>query len=74
MRAEKNSDFREVMEEAQLQGWVVERTKSNHWRFKPPNGGPMVVFSGSPGDWKGFRNFVAALRRGGLDVRRKGHG
>ena len=49
-RAEKSDDFREVVDAAMAQGWAVEQTRKGHWRFKPPDGGDMVVFSGSPGD------------------------
>lgn len=63
-------DGREVEDLADLarhQGWRVERTRSGHWRFLPPNPSlPAVVASGTPSDWRALRNFRAQLRRSGL--------
>jgi len=66
-RAEKDSDFRGLRQAAQEQGWVVEKTANNHWKFLPPKEeNRPVYFSGSPGDWRALRNFVSALRRSGF--------
>lgn len=66
-RAEKSSDFRGIMTAAEEQGWVVEKTRQNHWRFLPPDKERSpVIFSGSPGDYRAFQNFIAALRRRGF--------
>lgn len=66
-RAEKSSDFRDIRNAAESQGWVVEKTKKNHWRFNPPGEGlTPVFFSGSPGDFRAFQNFIAELRKRGF--------
>ena len=66
-RAEKDSNFRNVRKAAEEQGWVVEKTKSNHFKFMPPDeGNTPVFFSGSPGEWRALRNFIAALRQRGF--------
>jgi len=74
LRAEKNRDFQEIQEEAVLQGWAVERTGRGHWKFKSPNGSSVAIFAGSPGDWRTFKNFIAALRRGGFQPKGKSRG
>lgn len=67
MRAEKDDRFRAVMKAAEEQGWLVEMTSKKHWKFVPPHiEGRPVFFSGSPGDWRALRNFIAALRRHGF--------
>ena len=66
-RAEKSSDFRNIRDAAEEQGWVVEKTRKNHWRFVPPDREHSpVIFSGSPGDFRAFQNFISALRQRGF--------
>lgn len=73
-RAEKDSDFRGIRQAAEAQGWAVEKTAKNHWKFIPPKeGASPCFFSGSPGDWRALRNFVAALRRSGFRPPQKMH-
>lgn len=66
MRAEKDDRFRDVMKAARKQGWVVEQTSKKHWKFLPPSGGGPVFYSGSAGDWRALRNFIAAMRQKGF--------
>lgn len=71
-RAEKDSNFRRIKKAAEAQGWVVERTKSNHFKFQPPSTEHSpVFFSGSPGEWRALRNFIAALRQRGFQPPKK---
>lgn len=66
-RAEKDSNFRQIVEAAQAQGWTANRTEKNHWRLTPPDRTKqIVIFSGSPGDNRAIRNFIATMRRNGL--------
>lgn len=67
MRAEKDRMFQELESEAVKQGWGVERTARNHFRFRPKDKTkPLVIFAGSPSDIRAMRNFVAMLKRSGL--------
>jgi hypothetical protein len=46
-------DFREIRKAAREQGWRVELTSKNHWRFVPPDPSqPMVYTGGTPSDWR----------------------
>ena len=66
-RAENNSQFRDIRKSAVAQGWLVEKTKKNHWKFTPPKASHSpVFFSGSPGEWRALANFIAALRQRGF--------
>ncbi len=68
-RADKDDHFRAIRAAAESQGWVVEETARQHWKFVPPKTGVTpVFFSGSPGDWRAIRNFVAAMRQRGFQV------
>lgn len=51
-------------------GWTVTRTRRNqHWKFVSPDRRVAPVFtSGTPSDWRAYRNLRSALRRGGLPV------
>lgn len=68
-RADRDDRFRAVKAAAEEQGWVVEETAKKHWKFVPPTRGVTpVFFSGSPGDWRAIRNFVAAMRQRGFRI------
>lgn len=69
-RSETTSDFREIRKFALEHKWRVDRTMSGHWKFVPPRGRP-VIFSGSPSDNRSWMNFIASLRRGGLNYKRR---
>ncbi len=61
-------DIRDVIKAAQQQGWIVETTARNHWKFVPPSreqGGPFY-HSGTPSDVRAIRNLISMLRRAGL--------
>lgn len=66
MRAEKDDRFKAVVKAAEHQGWRVEQTKKKHWKFLPPSGEGLVIYSGSSSDWRALRNFIAAMRRHGF--------
>lgn len=60
-------NIREIIAEARSQGWSVERTEGNHWRFVPPaRQFPIVYTSGTPSDFRAVKNLVSQLRRCGL--------
>lgn len=60
-------DLRDLEKAAKRQGWPVDRTKQGHVRFWPPDGvTPPSIYSGTPGDQRAIRNFLADLRRKGF--------
>lgn len=65
-RAECDERFRKVRRDAETQGWLSSLTTKGHWKFVPPDSGRLVYFSGSPGDYRAIKNFVAQMRRSGL--------
>lgn len=58
-------DVRAVVREAKKQGFEVTKAGSGHLRFKAPNGA-LVFATGTRTDYRGHRNFLAALRRAGF--------
>ncbi len=58
-------DFRDIEQAARDQGWSTGRNKKGHSVLYPPDG-PPCVFSGTPGDVRSLRNFLALVKRYGL--------
>jgi predicted RNA binding protein YcfA (HicA-like mRNA interferase family) len=57
----------EVKKAARGQGWSVEATKKGHVRLVPPDKTkPIVVGSGTPGDYRAVKNLLAQAKRSGL--------
>ncbi len=59
-------EWRELIEEAQRQGWRAERTQRGHWQLFAPDGRTIVTLPGTPSDWRAFRNTIAQMRRAGF--------
>jgi hypothetical protein len=60
-------DFRNIVKEAERQGFRVEQLRSGHWRFVPPNPSkPMVHAAGTPSDRRAIDNLLGQLRRSGF--------
>lgn len=65
-----SSDFREIVKAAESQGWTLTWTSKGHVKMIPPDGGPPVFTSGSPGDYRALKNFLGKLRRRGFVYRK----
>jgi hypothetical protein len=64
-------DIKDLIREALAQGFRVEQTAKGHWRFLPPDKTRgQVIFSGTPSDWRSFRNSLSQLIRAGFDLNR----
>jgi hypothetical protein len=60
-------DLRLIVKAAKEQGWREERTTKGHLRLVPPDPTKRpCVASGTPGDARAIRNFLAQCRRSGL--------
>lgn len=62
--------FKDIIRYALGQGWRVEQTRSSHWKFVPPDTTKqIVVMSSTPSDHRAIKNFIAQLRRSGLNLK-----
>lgn len=60
-------EIREIVEEAQRQGWRVEIAKSGHIKLFPPDPTKsLVTLPGSPSDQRWRDNALADMRRRGF--------
>lgn len=59
--------FRDMIATIVEQGWRVERSKNNHYKFISPEG-KVVFSSGSPSDWRTYYNLRGQLRRNGARI------
>lgn len=58
---------RDIVEAARRQGWTVSQTKRGHIKLVPADPDmPIVIGSGTPGDYRAVRNLLALARRSGL--------
>lgn len=62
-----DKQLRDLKKTAEAQGWVVEKTRSNHWKFRGPNG-QMVMVGCTISDWRGLKNARNHLRNAGCKV------
>ena len=63
-------DIKTLVKLAKEQGWEIELTKGNHYRFR--NGKDVLVTSSTPSDHRTALNAASRLRKLGLDIPRKG--
>lgn len=59
--------FKELVREAERQGWVVTTTGGGHLKWTGPEGG-LVFTPSTPSDVRALKNATADLRRNGLQV------
>lgn len=64
-------DLKNLQRIATAQGWTVERQRSGHLRWYPPDRGPFVVSQHTASDYRSYRNLLGQLRRAGLRLPRK---
>ena len=58
--------FRDAGKAARKARWSVTRTKGSHLKWKPP-AGQFIITPSTPGDPRGIRNSLSALRAAGLE-------
>lgn len=59
--------LKELVREAERQGWTVEIRRSGHLKWTAPNG-DMVFSPSTPSDYRGLKNLTRDLRHRGLSV------
>lgn len=55
--------MRDLARRLRREGWRVLLTKRGHYKARPPDGGPFVVFSSTPSDGRAMKNTLADIRR-----------
>lgn len=60
------SKTKDLITEAEAQGWRVERTRNGHITFLSPDGQHRIVCGGTESDHRAVRNTRARIRRAGL--------
>jgi hypothetical protein len=62
-------DFRRLRRRLAAEGWIVSLSHKGHYRFVPPDRSrEIVVWSGTPSDWRSYRNAIGQLRRSGARI------
>lgn len=61
-----DKEVREVVEEAQRQGWRCDLRPNGHWRCLAPDKVGMVWIAGTPSDRRWKANTIAKMRRHGF--------
>lgn len=60
-------EVRPLLRELLAAGCRVTKTARGHIRVTTPRG-KMLVTAGTPSDWRAWRNFLADLRRAGVEL------
>lgn len=57
------SDMMKLVRQYRRLGWQIERTKSAHYKWVPPNGGAIFITSSTPSDYRSYANVQAHIKR-----------
>lgn len=63
-------EIKEIIREATQQGWRVERGGKHYRAYPPSMESPPQTIPITPSDYRGYKNLLAQLRRGGMDISR----
>lgn len=61
----RDSDLSKIIKNAQVQGFRYTKTSTGHHQLYAPNRKDIITTSGTPGDSRGWNNFLADLKRAG---------
>lgn len=61
-----HKEIREIIEEAERQGWRAKLLKSGHTMMLAPDGIGKATLPGSPSDHHGLRNALSRMRQSGF--------
>lgn len=59
-------DMTRLLRALKDQGFVVTRTGRGHWLVRNAEGEFVTTLAGTPSEYRGWKNALAALRRAGL--------
>lgn len=60
-------ELKEVLREAERQGWTVTETGGGHYKLVPPNKDKPIVYIGkTPSDFRALANIIARMRKSGF--------
>jgi len=60
--------MKNLVKQAESQGWRVEPTRNGHVRFLAPNGTGIVIFASTPSDHRAFKNGLSEMKRQGFQA------
>ena len=52
----------EVLKEMRDEGWTIEPTRGDHFRWLHPSGA-ILISSATPSDWRAWANHLSRMRR-----------
>lgn len=61
-----DKDMKKLVKHLQAQGFEVKVTKRGHITVFAEDGSFVAAFAGTPSDWRGIKNGIAAARRAGF--------
>ena len=67
LMASVQKEIREIVREAERQGWRVERRKSGVSQLYAPDGENIVTAHSTPSDRRALRNMIANMRQFGFE-------
>lgn len=59
---------RDIIKALKRLGWTICTTGGGHIKAVPPDGGPFVIMSASPSDYRAGQRALSILRRYGHDL------
>lgn len=62
----RSNEVVKVVTDLRRLGWRIESGRNAHYKVYPPSG-PMITLPSSPGDYRGWKNVMALLRKAGYD-------
>lgn len=60
------NDMTRLLKALEDQGFVVTRTGRGHWLVRNGEGDFVTTLAGTPSEYRGWKNALAALKRAGL--------
>lgn len=60
-----DKELRKIIKALREQGFEVEMNKKSHYEVRKA-GRKVAVFASTPGDWRSYKNSLAAARRAGF--------
>jgi hypothetical protein len=59
-------ELKELIKQAQKQGWIITPNNKNHYKWTSPSGA-FFFSAGTPSDWRALKYIVQYLRKYGFE-------